>query len=214
MRERGKYLVIEGNDGTGKSTQVELLAQWLEEEKHIATFTTHEPAGTTIADAIRDVIKNGNFERDGETNLLLFTAARHDIWKRVERELKMGKWVISARNYISTLVYQGYGEGVSLDKIHQTTLDFTSEAYINPDFTCVLSLPHDERARRIAERGILDDKDTFESRGREFQEKLNQGYEEVARTYGFPILDASKSVDEIQAEIRNLLGFETDDPAS
>ena len=201
-REKGKYIVIEGNDGTGKSTQAELLAAWLEEEKGIKTFTTHEPAGTDIADAIRSVIKNGDLERDGETNLLLFTASRHEIWQRIKAELALGTWVISARNYISTLVYQGYGEGVNLDKIIRTTEQFTSQAYINPDHTFVLSLPHEERERRIAERGALENKDTFESRDREFQDRLNRGYEEIARNYGFPLIDASQSIEAIHEEIK------------
>jgi dTMP kinase len=201
----GKYIVIEGNDGTGKSTQVELLAAWLRDERGIETITTHEPAGAPIANAIRDVIKNGNLERDGETNLLLFTAARHEIWNEIKPELEAGKWVISARNYISTLVYQGYAEGIDLDKIRRATLEFTDEHYINPDFTFVLSLPHAERERRITQRGELKGKDTFESRNREFQEKLNFGYEEIAKEYDFPLLDASKSIDDIQAEIRQLI---------
>lgn len=207
MTSHGKYIVIEGNDGTGKSTQVELLAAWLKAEKGIETITTHEPAGVPVADAIRDVIKNGDLERDGETNLLLFTAARHEIWKKIKPELEAGKWVISARNYVSTLVYQGYGEGIDLDKIHQTTREFTDEQYINPDFTFILTLSDDERERRINERGELDKKDTFESRDTHFQEKLNSGYKEVAEKYGFPTLDAAQTIEEIQLEIRNLIGL-------
>lgn len=200
----GKYIVIEGNDGTGKSTQVELLSEYLN-SRGIETVTMHEPAGTPIADTIRTVIKNGELERDARTNLLLFTAARHENWRSASQALKVGKWVISARNYLSTEVYQGYGEGLDITEIHALTKEYTDERYMRPDFTFVLTLTDEERTRRIAERGVLEAKDTFESRDREFQERLNHGYVELAARYDFPTLDASRPIDDIQTEIRNLI---------
>lgn len=205
----GKYVVIEGNDGTGKSTQVELLAKHLNEQG-IDTFVMHEPAGTPISDAIRTVIKNGDLGRDGLTNLLLFTAARHENWRVAKQELEAGKWVISARNYISTEVYQGYGEGIPVQQIHRITREFTDETYMKPDLTVVLTLSDKARAERIQGRGELENKDTFESRDLSFQDKLNKGYQELAEKYGFPTIDAARSIDEIQMEIRHLVSF---DPA-
>lgn len=202
---RGKYIVIEGNDGTGKSTQVELLAKWLSKEKGIKTFVTHEPDGAGISAEIRKVIKNGELTRDGETNLLLFTASRHEIWKHIDAELQKGTWVISARNYISTLVYQGYAEGVDLELITQTTHRFTSDSYMKPDVVIVLSLSGKEREKRIAKRGNLEHADTFESREIDFQEKLNHGYEVVASQNNYPLIDATKSIGNIQAEIRSII---------
>lgn len=202
---RGKYIVIEGNDGTGKSTQVELLAQWLENEKSINTFVMHEPAGVPIANAIRTVIKNGDLERDAQTNLLLFTAARHELWRRAKKELAKGTWIISARNYISTEVYQGIGEGFDIDKIHLITQQFTDDEYMNPDHTFVLSLSDEEREKRINSRGELKNKDTFESRDTTFQRSLNNGYAYIAKKYSFPVLDAARTIEEIQSEIRSFL---------
>lgn len=201
----GRYIVIEGNDGTGKSTQAELLAKWLHDEKGIDSFVTHEPDGLGISAEIRKLIKNGEFDRDGETNLLLFTASRHEIWRRARRELEAGKWVISARNYLSTLAYQGYGEGIDRQKIIDATRQFTDETYMQPDLTVVLTLADAEREKRIAERGELETKDTFESRTSNFQAKVNAGYEQIAADFGYPIIDASRSIDDIQAEIRRLL---------
>ena len=200
----GKYVVIEGNDGTGKSTQVELLKAHLE-ENGIQAVTMHEPAGTPISDAIRTVIKNGELDRDAYTNLLLFTAARHENWRSVSASLKLGKWVISARNYISTEVYQGYGEGLSVELIHDLTRRFTDERYMIPHYTFVLTLSDEERQKRIAKRGELETKDTFESRDRQFQEELNRGYIELARKYGFTTIDAAQPVAEIQSEIISLI---------
>lgn len=199
---RGKYIVIEGNDGTGKSTQAELLAKWLEEEKGLTTFVMHEPAGIPIADAIRTVIKNGDLERDAQTNVLLFTAARHELWRHAKKELDKGTWIISARNYISTEVYQGIGEGFDIDKIHLITQQFTDSEYMSPDHTFVLSLSDEEREKRISSRGELENKDTFESRDTTFQRSLNNGYAYIAKKYSFPLLDASRSVEAIQNDLR------------
>ena len=199
---RGKYIVIEGNDGTGKSTQVELLAQWLEAEKGLSTFVMHEPAGLPIADAIRTVIKNGDLERDAQTNLLLFTAARHELWNHAKKELDDGTWVISARNYISTEVYQGIGEGLDIDTIHLLTQQFTDDQYMNPDHTFVLYLDDEERLKRIDGRGQLETKDAFESRDSTFQHSLNNGYSFIAKKYNFPLLDASQSIEAIQNDLR------------
>ena len=202
----GKYIVIEGNDGTGKSTQVELLSSYLREQG-IDTFVTHEPAGTPIADAIRTVIKDGNLERDPITNLLLFTAARHENWRIASKRLDEGAWVISARNYLSTEVYQGIGEGLGTELIHEVTRQFTDERYMKPDDTFILTLSDEERATRIQLRGPLDTPDTFESRDRQFQESLNQGYVTLGERYGFEMVDAGQSIEAVQSRIRSSLGI-------
>ena len=202
----GKYIVIEGNDGTGKSTQVELLSSYLREQG-IDTFVTHEPAGTPIADAIRTVIKDGNLERDPITNLLLFTAARHENWLIASKRLDEGAWVISARNYLSTEVYQGIGEGLGTELIHEVTRQFTDERYMKPDHTFILTLSNEERATRIQLRGPLDTPDTFESRDRQFQESLNQGYVTLGERYGFEMVDAGQPIEAVQSRIRSSLGI-------
>lgn len=207
MAERGKYIVIEGNDGTGKSTQAKMLATYLSESIGIESYIPEEPAGTPIADAIRTVIKDGSLARDAKTNLLLFTASRAEIWQRAKRELALGKFVISARSYISTIAYQGYGEGVNLNLIIDTTRNFTDEQYMNPDYTVVLDLSdHAERQKRISKRGELEVPDTFESRGEDFQNRVNEGYFKIAHYFSYPIIDANQSPEVIQTEIRKIIG--------
>ncbi len=201
---KGKYIVIEGNDGTGKSTQAELLAKYLQ-TKGIATFITHEPGGAPIADAIRTVIKDAQLARDGETNVLLFTAARHEIWKKANAELEKGAWVISARNYISTLVYQGYGEHVPLDRIRDITATFTDETYMTPDHTFILHLTETERETRLQTRDSLSSGDTFESREQSFQYTVNTGYETIAKELNLPLIDANRPIEDIQAELQKLI---------
>ena len=202
---RGKYIVIEGHDGTGKSTQVELLRDRLSKQG-IASIEFHEPQGTPIADAIRTVIKNGTLPRDGVTNLLLFTAARHEIWKQAQAALDRGVWAIAARNYYSTLAYQGYGEGLDLDLITSTTHQFTDKTYATPDLAVILALNNEqERSRRINERGTLQQPDTFEARDGEFQDAVKSGYVTIAHQYNLPVLSADQSTSAIADAIYALI---------
>lgn len=196
----GKYIVIEGNDGTGKSTQVRLLRKYLA-NIGIKSVEYHEPEGTPIANRIRDVIKNGKLVRDGYTNLLLFTAARHEIWKQAERQLEKGIWVISARNYYSTLAYQGYGEGIDIELIRQTTEQFTSQRYIRPDLAIILDLGDTARLKRLEQRGAPKTVDTFEARDINFQDRVNNGYRQLANQLNIATISADVDADSISKEI-------------
>jgi dTMP kinase len=207
MQKRGKYIVIEGHDGTGKSTQVSLIREKLA-AAGISSIEFHEPQGSPIADEIRTVIKNGSLKRDGETNLLLFTAARHEIWKQAQDALSKGIWVVAARNYFSTLAYQGHGEGLDLELIKDTTAMFTDELYMKPDLAVILTLDDEqERFKRISERGKLSVQDTFESRDTTFQAAVKQGYISVANEYRLPIISASQTKEAIAKEIYQLINM-------
>lgn len=206
MPNPGKYVVIEGHDGTGKSTQVSLVRELLLEHG-IESIEFHEPEGTPVADAIRTVIKNGTLSRDGTTNLLLFSAARHDIWfSRALPAMKEGKWVIASRNYYSTLAYQGYGEGLDHEVISATTRIATDDQYLRPDVAIILNLDDEaERIKRISSRGELDAPDTFESKGNDFQSRVKNGYLEIAKTHSIPVISASQSVEKVNGSIWEVL---------
>ena len=191
---KGKYIVIEGHDGTGKSTQVKMMRERLMAEYNIDSIEFHEPAGGPIADAIRDVIKNGELERDGITNILLFSAARHELWtKQALPALKLGKWVVTARSYLSTIAYQGYGEGSDIDQINLITKLSTDEHYMKPDYEFILNVSEKERVKRISKRGVLEIKDTFESKEQEFQDKVRAGYLQISKDKNIPIISADPS---------------------
>ena len=206
MAAVGKYVVIEGHDGTGKSTQVGIVRHKLQ-QLGIESIEFHEPEGSPVADAIRTVIKNGELPRDGMTNLLLFSAARHDIWfRQALPALEQGKWVIASRNYYSTLAYQGYGEGLDLDIITQTTRIATDEHYMTPDIAIILDLDDDaERKKRIANRGELEAPDTFESKGDDFQSKVKDAYLQIASTHTIPIVSAAQDIDTVASDIWDLI---------
>lgn len=202
-----QYIVIEGSDGTGKSTQVELLADYLRANNK-EVFVMHEPAGVPIASELRKIIKNKELERSAETNLLLFTAARHEIWKAARSAIDRGAWVVSARNWLSTLVYQGYGEGVSHDLIRNITQQFTDTKYYTPDATFILTLDDATRRARIDQRGETDAKtDAFESRDQVFQDSLLAAYDELSALPEYNPVDASQSIDDIQQRIRSVLSI-------
>ncbi len=203
MASLGKYIVIEGNDGTGKSTQVAKLADYFRERGR-TVCVVEEPGSddpeksTPIADELRKVIKNGDLARSAAVNVALFSAARRELWReKIQLALERGEIVLSARNYISTLVYQGRGEGYDESEILRLTKLFTDERYLHPDIMIILSLSHDRREERIAMRGELKNPDTFESRGQDFQEKVDDGYLEIAKDYDIPVVLADGNVEEV-----------------
>lgn len=194
MTERGKHIWVEGTDGTGKSTQVELLQARLLEEHGIESIAFHEPGGEEISQAIRGVILDGTLPREPLTNVLLFSASRSENWhKKGKSALAMGKWVFNARSFWSTEAFQGNAEGVDVDLIREITRLSTDDQYMHPDHAVVLDLNDDEeRARRIAARGELHKPDTFEMRDLAFQQRVVDGYRKIAKHYNAPIIDASQ----------------------
>ncbi len=199
---RGHYVVIEGQDGTGKSTQVDMLAERLRQQG-IESVTFHEPDGVDIAGEIRTIIKNGELHRSAMTNLLLFTACRRENWLQIGKEaLRNGTWVLSARDYTSSLVYQGLAEGLDLALIERLTLEATDEQYITPDHRIILDIIDEtERERRIKERGDLANPDTFESRDDDFQQRILSGYRYIAAQKDIPIISAAQSPEAVSNQV-------------
>ena len=206
MWKRGFYIVGEGNDGTGKSTQIELLAKYIEKEFGLEVLVINEPGGTPIAEEIRHIIKNGSLERSAVTNLLLFTVCRYEVWfKEALPVLSRGGVVLSARNYLSSVVYQGLAEGLGSDYVRQVTAAFMDRRYMEPDLTVILSLEDDTRRTRLNQRGAAKNPDTFEIRDDDFQEKINQGYAGLVESDGFAEVDASRTIEQVQRSLRKVV---------
>lgn len=203
MKE-GKYIVIEGHDGTGKSTQVSNIRTKLL-GYGIDSIEFHEPEDETMpyTSAVRALIKNGTLDRSPFSNLLLFSTSRHEIFnKRALPALKMGKFVVASRNYYSTEAYQGYGEGLELDIINDITLKATGQRYMNPDLAVILDLDDEqERNRRINKRGEVQDPDTFESKPDDFQSRVRLGYISIAKQRDLPIISANQEPEAITEDI-------------
>ena len=157
------YIVIEGQDGTGKSTQAELLKKHFESMGREVVMLEEPDGDLPQAHDLHDMILTRGYDLEPLTNVLLFTAARVELWKKIaEPALKRGGIVISARNYWSTLAYQGYGEGVSRSKIIRLTKDLLPEKYVHPDYGFILVVSDEVRLARQAGRGKATE--TFEKK--------------------------------------------------
>jgi len=202
------YIVIEGQDGTGKSTQAELFADYFR-AKNKKVLTLHEPDGELPqAHDIHDLIlvKGKDYNLEPLTNLALFTAARLELWHKLAQPvLNQGGIVISARNWWSTLAYQGYGEGVSRSKIIRITNEMLPKPYVKPDKSAILTLPDKVREERERKRGKA--LETFEVKGDKFQGKVNHAYEKIAKDLSVPIVDASGTINEVHDKLKRLFNF-------
>ena len=206
MPERGKYFVFEGGDGTGKSTQAILFDKYIRSLGHdtLQVFNDEtglmepiqEPGGTPAADILRRKIKDRTIERSPWNSVEWFTEARASIWNEaILPAFESGQHVITARSWLSTLAYQGYGEGMSLEEIRAYTREHVGEAYMAPDFVAILALKKEKaRKTRLANRSITDSTaDTFESKPEEFQTSMQSGYVQLAHDHGIELLDAEGS---------------------
>lgn len=209
MSERGLYIVYEGTDGTGKSTvaidtaeQFSLIGRRtllvLNDETHLYE-PIQEPGGTAHANMIRRRIKDASIARTPWENVEWFTECRKsDNEELIQPALEAGIDVITARNYASTIVYQGMAQGIPIEKILEYTREHVGESYMTPDLMAILSLTNkDVLEARLKGRGTDASKDTFESMPEDFQAKLRQGYIDLAEMFGLPLVDASQNRDAV-----------------
>ena len=192
------YIVIEGQDGTGKSTQVQLLKEYYEKQgKNVITMD--EPDGDLPqAHDLHDLIleKGKDYNLEPMTNVLLFTASRMELWRKLaEPVLKTGGIVISARNWWSTLAYQGYGEGVSKSKIIRLTHESLPDKYVKPDKGFILTVS--DKIREERQKGRGKQKETFEAKPDEFQQRVNHAYLKIAKDFKIKTINASGTIDEV-----------------
>jgi dTMP kinase len=197
-----RFIVFEGIDGSGKTTQSNLLEQSLK-EKDFKVCLTKEPGGTKEADEIRTIVKKVGFNWEKDSEILLFLASRiENVNKVIKPALKNSKIVICDRFIDSTIAYQHYGFGYNKEKI----LDLHQQFNINikPDLTILLDLSPKEGLKRDEIRG--DVKSRFEQQGVSFLEKVRKGFLQLAKNSpNYLVLDASENKQIIQEKIQNTL---------
>ena len=198
---RGKLIVFEGLDFTGKSTQVALLADRLQ-DAGLPVTTTREPGGTPLGEAVREVIlSNENTELVPLSELLLFMTCRAQLSATIiEPALAAGRVVVSSRFRLSSLAYQGYGRGIDLDLIRR--LNEAATAGRHPDITLLIDLDPQIALRRKQGEG-----DRIEGEDLSFYERVREGYLALTRDdAAVHRIDGSRSVEKIAAAVRDLLG--------
>ena len=169
-----KFIVVEGSEGVGKSTQIKTIKSFLEEHK-IEHIVTREPGGTSFGESIRSIILDQKNDTDNLTDSLLFYASRYENYNKIILPaLESGKTVICDRFHYSTLVYQGIvGDDEIVKKIHNIFDSIFSKSI---DHIIYLYTDPEESLKRISRRSITD---KFESRGLEYLNKLNKAYESI-----------------------------------
>ena len=202
----GKFIVLEGIDGCGKTTQINKLFQWLPKSglinKNATLIKTREPGGSLLGREIRDMIlRNDKSNQPSNlTELLLYSADRAEhISKIISPALQHGNWIISDRFSGSTLAYQGYGREINIDIIKK--LENIVCQNIKPDITFFLEISPEEsilrRNNKVADR--------IESEGLEFLKKVNHGFKLIALENNWEIIKASKDLNSISQQIQTSL---------
>lgn len=197
----GIFISMEGPDGAGKTTQIELLKEYFA-SKGKEVLITREPGGTSISEKVREIILDkNNTEMGFVTEALLYASARAQLVEEViEPALNDGKVVISDRFVDSSVVYQGIGRGLGIEEVYQMNSYATKG--IMPVLTVHFDLPAEIGLARKKNQAELD---RMEAAGKEFHEKVAEGYRTLAKRDPKRIytIDATLSVDEIQTLIRN-----------
>jgi len=198
----GLFITFEGPEGSGKTTQIRRLADWLGDQGR-EVLTTREPGGTRIGEAIREVLLSpAHTEMCAEAEILLFSAARAQIVREtLQPHLARGGVVLCDRFADSTLAYQGYGRLLDLDTLRQITLFATGG--LVPALTICLDLPVVEGLRR-KQGGDQAEWNRMERERLDFQERVRRGYLALAAAepQRWYVLDAQREIEVIQTEIR------------
>ena len=199
--QRGRLITLEGGDGVGKTTHIDLLETYLT-ERGISTLTTREPGGTTLGEALRNVLLRAELECGAETEVMVLFAARTQHLHAVLRPaIARGQWVLCDRFTDATFAYQGGGRGIPFERIARLET-FVQEDF-EPDLTLLLDLPIKESLARANERGGRADR--FEKQDVAFKERIRQSY--LRRQQDYPgrirCIDARGSVDEIQTILQH-----------
>jgi dTMP kinase len=191
------FLSLDGLDGTGKSTQCRLLAEWLRGRGHRVTECV-DPGGTPVGTELRAILLGHRHDMGLRTEALLFMASRAELVERVIRPaLAAGEIVISDRFFLANVVYQGHAGGLDPDTLWK--LDQFGTGGLEPDLTLVLDLPVD---LAVARRGR--EADRKERPNREYHERVRKGFlaEAAKHLDRIRVIDASPPVAVVQAAIR------------
>lgn len=195
------FIVFEGIEGSGKSTQARLLAEWLA-EKGMAHVLTREPGGTQVGEEIRRALLHGG-DVPPRTELLLMLAARAAFVDQVVRPaLHSGRIVIADRYEMSSFAYQGYGRGLELDEVRRVNAFATTG--LRPELTIVLDVDPQEGVTRRERAGAAEDR--IERAGAEFHHEVARAYRLLSETEpGVAVVAGGGAPEAVHERIRIVL---------
>lgn len=204
MKE-GYFIVFEGGEGSGKSTILEMIYNWIKELGR-ECIKTREPGGIKISEEIRKILLDpNNTEMDGRTEALLYAAARRQhLVEKVIPALKSGKIVLCDRFIDSSLAYQGYARGLGIEEIFKIN-QFAIDGYM-PNISILFDLDPKIGLKRI-NKNRSGKVDRLDNEKLEFHEKVREGYNEIFETSKGRIvkIDASRSIEEVFEEVKKIL---------
>ena len=200
---KGRFITLEGGEGVGKSSNMAFIVDLLT-EAGVDFIQTREPGGTPLAEEIRQLLLTPRDEHMDELSelLLVFAARAQHLARTIRPALAAGTWVLCDRFTDATVAYQGAVRGLSLSAIAQ--LRALVHRDLQPDMTLLLDAPVEIGMSRASERGELD---RFEQEQMSFFERVRQGYIDQAQADPdrYRIIDASQSLSDVQADIRDVL---------
>ena len=199
----GLFIVLEGVEGAGKSTQALLLSQWMD-ELGLPYTLAREPGGTPVGEAIRNIVLNkGDISMSSETELFLMLGARAAFVREIVRPaLDEGRVVLADRFDTSTFAYQGYGRGLDLERVREANALATGG--LTPHLTLVFDLPVGVGLER---KGGSGGGDRIEQEGEAFLSRVREGYRALATQDPHSrILSAEGTPQEVQRAVRGILG--------
>lgn len=197
---KGLFITFEGADGCGKTTQMELLAEYLKNNgKDI--LLTREPGGKGLGEKVREILLNYNGPVSDRCESFLFLADRaQNIDTIVNPAVSQGKIVLCDRHIDSTVAYQGYGRGLDIERINKLN-DIATNGK-KPDLTFVFDIDVETSMKRVGK-----EKDRMESAGIDFHNRVRKGYLELAKQepQRIKVLDATKSIEKIHNDVIEIL---------
>lgn len=193
MVSRGRFIVFEGGEASGKSTQAARLAD------RIGAVLTREPGGTQLGERIRALVLDGatgHLDARAETLLMAAARAQH-VAEVIEPALAAGADVVTDRYVPSSLAYQGFGRGMDVEQLWRLSTEFAGA--VQADLVVLLEVPASVAAARLHER------DRMEAAGDEFHRRVAEGYRRMAAAHPdrWIVVDGVGSVDEVEARVRD-----------
>lgn len=194
----GAFIVLDGPDGCGKTTQTRLLVDWLKKQD-VVVETFREPGGTAVGEKVRQILLNpAKILMSTHTETLLYMAARVQLWwEKISPALKEKKCVVVDRWLSSTCAYQGFAGGLTMQMVEEMAEDCLKIPW--PDLTIILDVDLKTACKRLKK-----DLDRMERKGNDYHKKVREGFLKLAEgRKDFVVIDATEDIETVHKQIIN-----------